>query len=88
MHKNHKQSITISDTLDPSCISNSVQDTGYQTYSMESTMHTIDSYNISMQNHKVQLKEQTVTFKDNAQFSWQEDMQNVFSSTPSKHKES
>lgn len=85
-YKSHKQSITIFDTLDPSCISNSVQDTGYQTYSMNSTMHTVDSCSISMQNHKVQPKEQTVMFKDSAQLSWKEDMRNVFSSTPSKYK--
>ncbi|XP_032667546.1 uncharacterized protein LOC116842431 [Odontomachus brunneus] len=91
MHKNHKQSITI-DTLGPWCTSNSVQDTGYQTYSMSSTMHTVDSCNISLQNHKVQPKEHIVntTFKDFAcssvQLSWKDDMRNVFSSTPSKCK--
>lgn len=86
MHKSHKQSNTMFGIFDPSSISNSVQDTGYQTYSMNGTMHMIDSYSISTQNHNVQPKEQTVMFKDDAQLSWKEDMRNVFSSTPSKYK--
>lgn len=86
MHKSHKQSNTMFGTFDPSSISNSVQDTGYQTYSMNSTVHTVDSYSISMQNHKAQSTEQTVTSKNDALLSWKEDMLNVFSSTPSKCK--
>ncbi|EFN75232.1 hypothetical protein EAI_01606 [Harpegnathos saltator] len=83
-HKSYKQSNTMFGTSDPSSILNSVQDTGYQTYSMNSIMHTVDGYNISMQNPKVQSKEQTVTSNHDAQLSWKEDMPNVFSSTPSK----
>ncbi|XP_026825611.1 protein aurora borealis isoform X2 [Ooceraea biroi] len=48
MHRNHKQSNAISETLDQQSISNSVQDTGYQTYSTSNMTHTVESYsNIS-----------------------------------------
>lgn len=79
-----KQSNTMFGMFDPQNISNSVQDTGYQTYSMNSTMHTVDSYNGISINHKIHSSEQMLTFKDDAQLSWKEDMKNVFSSTPSK----
>ncbi|XP_014482836.1 PREDICTED: protein aurora borealis [Dinoponera quadriceps] len=84
MYKSHKQSNTMFSTFDPLCISSSVQDTGYQTYNTSSTVHTIDSYSISTQNHTDQAAEQTS--KDDAHLSWKEDMRNVFSSTPSKYR--
>ncbi|KAL6257461.1 hypothetical protein P5V15_011032 [Pogonomyrmex californicus] len=84
VHERHKRSNIISGAFDQQSISNSIQDTGYQTYSMNSsTMHTIDSYNTS--NQKTYLNEKIMTPKDNTQLSWRENIRNVFSSTPSKH---
>lgn len=85
MQESHKQSNAMFGTFDQQSISNSVQDTGYQTYSMNNTMHTVDSYsNISM-NYKTHWNERQVTSKDNnTQLSWRENIGNVFSSTPSK----
>ncbi|XP_070153366.1 protein aurora borealis [Polyergus mexicanus] len=83
--ESYKQSNAMFGTFDQQSISTSVQDTGYQTYSMNSTMHTVDSYsNISM-NYKTRWNERQVTSKDNnSQLSWRENIGNVFSSTPSK----
>ena len=82
--KSHKQSNIMSGAFEQQSISNSIQDTGYQTYSMNSMMHTIDSYNTSM-NQKIIWNERIVTSRDIAQLSWKENMMNVFSSTPSKY---
>ncbi|KAL0130686.1 hypothetical protein PUN28_002367 [Cardiocondyla obscurior] len=78
----HKQSNIMSGAFEHQRISNSIQDTGYQTCSMNSTTYTIDSYNIST-NHKAIWNEKMMT-KNNTQLSWKEDIQSVFSSTPSK----
>lgn len=83
-HKSHKQSNIMSGAFEHQSISNSIQDTGYQTYSMNSIMHTIDSYNTSMSQKPV-WNERIVTSRDIAQLSWKENMTNVFSSTPSKY---
>lgn len=83
-HENPKQSNMVSDAFEQQSISNSVQDTGYQTYSMNSITHTIDSCNISM-NHKTFWNEQLVMSKDNTQLFWRENVNCVFSSTPSKY---
>lgn len=80
--ESHKQSNIMSGAFEQQNIS--VQDTGYQTRSMNSTMHTIDSYNTSI-NHKTLWNEKIVMSKENAQLSWRENITNVFSSTPSKY---
>ncbi|KAG5327652.1 BORA protein, partial [Pseudoatta argentina] len=82
--KSHKQSNIMSGAFEHQSISNSIQDTGYQTYSMNSIMHTIDSYNTSMSQKPV-WNERIMTSRDIAQLSWKENMTNVFSSTPSKY---
>lgn len=83
--ESHKQSNAMFGTFDQQSISNSVQDTGYQTYSMNSTMHTVDSYNNISMNYKTHGNERQVTSKvNNTQLSWRENIENVFSSTPSK----
>jgi len=84
IHENHKENNTISEVLDQQSISNSVQDTGYQTYSMSNTMHTTESYSNISVSHKTHWNEQ-IAIKDNTQLSWREDTRNIFSSTPSKH---
>lgn len=84
IRESHKRSNIISGAFDQQSISNLVQDTGYQTHSMNSTMHTIDSYNTST-NHKTFWNEKIVISKDNTQLSWKENIRNVFSSTPSKY---
>lgn len=84
IRESHKRSNIISGAFDQQSISNLVQDTGYQTHSMNSTMHTIDSYNTST-NHKTLWNEKIVTSKDNTQLSWKENIRNVFCSTPSKY---
>lgn len=65
-------------------ISNTVQDTGYQTYSMNNTMHMVDSYSDTSISQKIHCNERIIISKDNVQLSWKENMSNVFSSTPSK----
>jgi len=80
--KNHKRSNIMSGAFEQQSIS--VQDTGYQTHSMNSIMHTIDSYNTST-SHKTLWNERIATSRDNAQLSWRENIKNVFSSTPSKY---
>lgn len=82
--KGHKQSNIMSGAFEQQNTSNSVQDTGYQTYSMNSMMHTIDSYNTSM-SQKTLWNERMMMSRDIAQLSWKENMTNVFSSTPSKY---
>lgn len=83
--ESHKQSNAMFGTFNQQSISNSVQDTGYQTYSMNSTMHTVDSYSNISVNYKTRWNERQVTSKDNnTQLSWRENIENVFSSTPSK----
>ncbi|KYN44897.1 hypothetical protein ALC56_00893, partial [Trachymyrmex septentrionalis] len=82
--KSHKQSNIMSGAFEQQSISNSIQDTGYQTCSMNSMMHTIDSYNTSM-SQKTLWNERILTSRDIAQLSWKENMTNVFSSTPSKY---
>lgn len=47
--ESYKQNDT---TFDQQNISNSVQDTGYQTYSMNGTMHAVDSYSNMSVNYK------------------------------------
>lgn len=80
-----KQNNVMSGAFKQQSISNSVQDTGYQTYSMNSITHTIDSYDTST-NHKTLWNEKLVMSNDNAQLSWRENIRNcVFSSTPSKY---
>ncbi|XP_024882099.1 protein aurora borealis-like [Temnothorax curvispinosus] len=82
--ENHKRSNIMSGAFEQQSISNSVQDTGYQTHSMNSAMCTIDSYNTST-NHKTLWNEKIAMSKDYTQLSWRENIRNVFSSTPSKH---
>lgn len=77
-----KQSI-ISGAFDSGSIFNSIQDTGYETYGVSSTMHTPVSYDNTSLNHKVYWNEHITTFKDD-QSPWKNNMKNVFSSTPSK----
>lgn len=81
--ENPKQSNMISGAFEQQSISN-FQDTGYQTHSMNSITHTIDSCNTST-NHKTLWNEQLVMSKDNTQLSWRENVNCVFSSTPSKY---
>ncbi|XP_050453036.1 protein aurora borealis isoform X2 [Cataglyphis hispanica] len=83
--ESHKQSNVMFGTFNQQSISNSIQDTGYQTYSMNSTMHTVDNYSNISVNYKTRWNERQVTSKDNnTQLSWRENIGNVFSSTPSK----
>lgn len=84
MHGNQKRSNTISEALDQPSISNSVQDTGYQTCSMSNTMHTVESYSNISVSHKTHWNEQIIKSKDNTRLSWGENTRNIFSSTPSK----
>lgn len=80
--ENPKETNMMSGAFEQQSISNSVQDTGYQTHSMNSITHTIDSYNTST---KTLWNEQLVISKDNTQLSWRENINCVFSSTPSKY---
>ncbi|XP_012221144.2 protein aurora borealis [Linepithema humile] len=80
----YKRSNVMSGAFTQQSISNTVQDTGYQTYSMNNTMHMADSYSDTSVSHKTHCNERIVTSKDNVQLSWKENMSNVFSSTPSK----
>ncbi|XP_072757902.1 uncharacterized protein Bora isoform X2 [Anoplolepis gracilipes] len=83
--ESHQKNNAMFGMFDQQSISNSVQDTGYQTYSMNSTIHTVDSYSNISVNYKTRWNEQQVTSKDsNTQLSWRENIENVFSSTPSK----
>lgn len=82
--ESHKQSNAMFGTFDQQSISNSVQDTGYQTYSMNSTMHTVDSYNNISMNYKTRWNDRLTSKDNNTQLSWRENIGNVFSSTPSK----
>ncbi|XP_011877501.1 PREDICTED: protein aurora borealis [Vollenhovia emeryi] len=66
--ESHKQSNITSGTFEQQSISNSLQDTGYQTCSINSTIHTIDSCNIST-SHKTLWNEKIVISKDNAPLS-------------------
>lgn len=84
MQKSHKQNNTMFGTFDQQSISNSVQDTGYQTYSMNSTMHTVDSCSNISVNYKTRRNEQVISKNNNTQLSWRENIESVFSSTPSK----
>ncbi|XP_025995252.1 protein aurora borealis isoform X2 [Solenopsis invicta] len=79
--EDHKWSNIMSGAFEQQNISNSVQDTGYQTHSMSSTLPTIDNYNTST-NYKTLCNER-MTSKENAQLSWRESIR--FSSTPSKY---
>ncbi|XP_036147913.1 protein aurora borealis isoform X2 [Monomorium pharaonis] len=78
----HKCSNIMSDAFEQQSISNSVQDIGYQTQSMSSTMPTTDSYNTSS-SYKTLSSERIMGSKENVQLSWRESIR--FSSTPSKH---
>lgn len=84
MQESHRQNNTMFGTFDQQSISNSVQDTGYQTYSMNSTMHTIDNYSNISVNYKTRRNEQVTSKNNNTQLSWRENIGSVFSSTPSK----
>ncbi|KYN07729.1 PREDICTED: uncharacterized protein LOC108779198 [Cyphomyrmex costatus] len=83
--KGHKWSNIMSGAFEQQSILNFVQerDTGYQTSSMNSIMHTVDSYNTSMTQKS--LSNERMTSRDNVQLSWKENITNVFSSTPSKY---
>lgn len=82
VHEENKQIITMFNSFDQQN-SNAVQDTGYQTYSMNNTMQIVDSYSNTSVNHKVHMNERVMS-RDNTQLSWKENIKKVFSSTPSK----
>ncbi|XP_031826709.2 aurora kinase A activator-like protein bora [Nomia melanderi] len=68
---------------DQHSVSNSVQDTGYQTYSMSSTVNVTDSYNITPVKPKTGYSH--LLADDEFRLSdWKENMKNIFSSTPSR----
>ncbi|XP_054001201.1 protein aurora borealis [Hylaeus anthracinus] len=64
-------------------VSNCVQDTGYQTYSMSSTTNINDSYNTTPVKQKASW-DQNLTQDEFRLSDWKENMKNIFSSTPSK----
>ncbi|KAG7212052.1 hypothetical protein KM043_012408 [Ampulex compressa] len=67
-------------------ISNSRQDTGYQTYSMSSTTNAIDSCNETQVKEKLCWGDRILLTEDEVRMSdWKQNMRNVFSSTPSRH---
>ncbi|XP_076642906.1 aurora kinase A activator-like protein bora [Halictus rubicundus] len=66
-------------------VSNSVQDTGYQTYSMSSTVNMTDSCNGTPVKQKNYYGERILLTDDEFRLSdWKENMKNIFCSTPSK----
>lgn len=82
--ESHKRSNIMSGAFERQSISNSVQDTGYQTYSMNSITQATDSNDTST-SHRTLWNENMAVSRDNTQLSWRENMRNVFSSTPSKY---
>ncbi|XP_017762083.1 PREDICTED: protein aurora borealis [Eufriesea mexicana] len=65
--------------------SNSVQDAGYQTYSMSNTTNVIDSYNSSPVKQKVYRRDRILMTDDEFRLAdWKENVKNIFSSTPSR----
>ncbi|XP_020292287.1 uncharacterized protein LOC109858953 [Pseudomyrmex gracilis] len=72
VHEERKQIVTMFNSFDQQN-SNAVQDTGYQTYSMNNTMQIVDSYSNTSVNHKVYTSEQVMS-RDNTQLSWKENI--------------
>lgn len=72
-------------TSDRQSGSNSVQDTGYQTYSMSNTTNVIDSYNSTPVKQKIYRRDRILMTDDEFHLAdWKENMKNIFSSTPSR----
>lgn len=72
-------------TSNQQSISNSAQDTGYQTYSMNNTTNVTDSYDITPIKQKLCWGDQILITDDEFPLSdWKENMKNIFSSTPSR----
>ncbi|XP_078050588.1 aurora kinase A activator-like protein bora [Augochlora pura] len=69
---------------DQQSVSNSVQDTGYQTYSMSSTTNITDSCNNTPVKQKICYSERVLLTDDVQSTDWNENMKNIFCSTPSK----
>ncbi|XP_076162836.1 aurora kinase A activator-like protein bora [Ptiloglossa arizonensis] len=80
-----QQTNTILGISDQQSISNSVQDTGYQTYSMSNTTNVTDSYNSTPVKQKACWRDQILLIDDEFRMSdWKENVKNIYSSTPSK----
>ncbi|XP_076640533.1 aurora kinase A activator-like protein bora [Colletes latitarsis] len=70
---------------DQQSVSNSVQDTGYQTCSISNTMNITDSYNCTPVKQKAYWGDQILSTDDDFRLSdWKENIKNIFSSTPSR----
>nr|XP_033339908.1 uncharacterized protein LOC117228317 [Megalopta genalis] len=69
---------------DQQSVSNSVQDTGYQTYSMNSATNITGSCNNTPVKQKICYSERLLLTDDVQQTDWKENMKNVFCSTPSR----
>ncbi|CAK9797412.1 Protein aurora borealis [Anthophora plagiata] len=70
---------------DQQSVSNSVQDTGYQTYSMSSTTNVNDSYNSTPIKQKAYWGDRILMTDEKFRLpDWKENMKNIFSSTPSR----
>ncbi|KZC10789.1 PREDICTED: protein aurora borealis [Dufourea novaeangliae] len=79
-----QQTHTVLGISDQQSVSNSAQDTGYQTYSMSSTANVTDSYNGTPVKQKVCWDDRIVLTDDEFRLSdWKENM-NIFCSTPSR----
>lgn len=80
-----QQTNAILATSNQQSVSNSAQDTGYQTYSMNNTTNVTDSYNITPVKQKLYWGDQILITDDEFPLSdWKENMKNIFSSTPSR----
>ncbi|KOC60874.1 Protein aurora borealis [Habropoda laboriosa] len=80
-----QQTNTMLGISDQQSVSNSVQDTGYQTYSMSSTTNITDSYNTTPIKQKACWGDRILMTDEKFRlYDWKENMKNVFSSTPSR----
>ncbi|XP_060827329.1 protein aurora borealis [Bombus pascuorum] len=66
-------------------VSNSIQDTGYQTCSMSNTANVTDSYGTTPTKQKAYWGDRILMSDDELRLpEWRENMKNIFSSTPSR----
>ncbi|XP_076279022.1 aurora kinase A activator-like protein bora [Lasioglossum baleicum] len=70
---------------DQQSVSHSVQDTGYHTYNMSSTVNMTNSYNTTPVKQNIYCGERILLTDDELHLSdWKENMKNMFCSTPSR----
>lgn len=74
---------TILGISDVQSVSNSAQDTGYQTYSMNSATN-VDSYNTPVKQKAYWEDRILMTDGEFCLSDWKENIKNIFSSTPSR----